>query len=427
MVKNEKYLTTNNMYSLYLALNFILDKYNFNFDILFISNGDCLYESDLMNDFVNCKYNNAIGVDVGKYFEDSMKVVVKNNRIIDISKNILPESSYGVSIDLYKYSNSAVKKLYEIVKGFVEINKDLNQWTEKGISILLKSIEGLPFNISNRKWAEIDSIDDYLYANKVFTKFDIKQKQAFLCDLDGTLFIGNSPINNAIKFVIENQNNFDFYYITNNTSKTPKDYVEKLNKFEIKANIKNIITPLYSLINKIKEKKFKSVYLVANKKVYDFLKSELENINLDFDLGNNEAVILTYDTEINYNKLKKIAALLNKKTQVEYYATHMDIVCPSEDGNVPDIGSFIELINLTSHKKPSIVFGKPNKSLIEHIVNRYGVEKVVVVGDRIYTDGQLAKKAQCDFICVLSGETTLIELSKMTSDFLVLKDLGELS
>jgi HAD superfamily hydrolase (TIGR01450 family) len=426
IIKNVDYLNTNNMYSLYLALNFIYHSYD-SFGTLFISNADCLYESNLLKDFVNCKHENAIGVDIGKYFEDSMKIVVRNDRIIDISKNILPENSYSVCVDLFKYSHDTAKKLYKLVKDFIEVKKDLNQWMNEVFPTLFKSAEVIPFDINNKKWFEIDTVDDWLYANKLFTKFDLKQKKAFICDLDGTLYIGSNPISSAIEFIIKNQNIFDFYYVTNNTSMVPKDYFEKLNKFGIKTNIENIITPLYSLINEIKEKSFKSVYLVANIKVCDFLKSELENVSFDFDLEKNEALILTYDTEINYNKLRNIAVLLNKKLDIKYYATHMDMVCPSENGNIPDVGSFIELINLTTHKKPSVIFGKPNKNLIEPLVNRYGAEKVVVVGDRIYTDGQLAKNAQCDFICVLSGETTPVELSKMNSDFLVLRDLGELT
>jgi HAD superfamily hydrolase (TIGR01450 family) len=412
------------MYSLYLALNFIYHNYD-SFNTLFISNADCLYESSLLKDFVNCKYENAIGVDIGKYYEDSMKVMVSNNRIIDISKNILPENSYGVSVDLFKYSYGTYKKLYGFIREFIE--NDKNKWMNEVFSVLFKHIKVIPVDINNKKWMEVDNFDDLLTANRIFTRFDIKQKKVFICDLDGTLYIGSNPISSAIEFIIKNQNIFDFYYVTNNTSMLPKDYVEKLNRFGIKTNVENIITPLYSLINTIRDGKYKSVYLVANSKVSTFLKSELKNVDFNFDLDNNEAVLLTYDTEINYDKLKKVTTLLNKKSNIEYYATHMDIGCPSENGNLPDAGSFIELLNLTTHKKPSVVFGKPNKSLIEFIINKYELEKIAIVGDRIYTDGQLAKNAQCDFICVLSGETTPQELAETDTNFLILKDLGELN
>ena len=34
--------------------------------------------------------------------------------------------------------------------------------------------------------------------------FDIRKKKAFVCDLDGTLFMGPNPIRPAVDFVIRN-------------------------------------------------------------------------------------------------------------------------------------------------------------------------------------------------------------------------------
>ncbi|MGN0846050.1 MAG: TIGR01457 family HAD-type hydrolase, partial [Kiritimatiellia bacterium] len=55
--------------------------------------------------------------------------------------------------------------------------------------------------------------------------FDISKKKAFVCDLDGTLFMGPNPIVPAVDFVIEStkRGRFAFYYLTNNTSKTPAE------------------------------------------------------------------------------------------------------------------------------------------------------------------------------------------------------------
>ena len=39
---------------------------------------------------------------------------------------------------------------------------------------------------------------------KLMSKFDLTKKKAFVCDLDGTLFMGPNPIESAVKFVIDN-------------------------------------------------------------------------------------------------------------------------------------------------------------------------------------------------------------------------------
>jgi ribonucleotide monophosphatase NagD (HAD superfamily) len=54
---------------------------------------------------------------------------------------------------------------------------------------------------------------------------------------------------------------------------------------------------------------------------------------------------------------------------------------------------------------------------------------MVVVGDRLYTDMTMARNVGCDFICVLSGETTRKRIDELGEDefpSLIVKDLGDL-
>ena len=79
--------------------------------------------------------------------------------------------------------------------------------------------------------------------------FDIKQKKAFVCDLDGTLFMGPNPIVPAVKFVIDSTKSgrFSFFYLTNNTSKTPAEYMKKISGAEIPVSPEQILTSLITL------------------------------------------------------------------------------------------------------------------------------------------------------------------------------------
>lgn len=423
IIENTDYLTTNNMYSLYLALNSLKDE---SFDYLFINNADCLYEEKMMFDFVNCDFENAIACEINSYIDESMKIITdEQNRIINIAKTISQSDAAGVSIDLYKYSKQASIELYNIVRDFIEVKQDLKQWTEVAFPYLFKKVSVYPFDIKHRKWVEVDNIDDLILADKKFSDFDYKSKSAYICDLDGTLFIGQTPIKDAVDFIKKNDNNFDFYFLTNNTSKTPQIYVDKLKKAGIKCDLSQITTPLYPLIDYIKEKGFNSVYVVANKEVKEFLKMSLNSVDFSFDKDKNQAIVLTYDTDITYEKLKNICILLNSRDDIEYLATHEDVFCPTEEGNIPDIGSFIGLIKNTVSKSPTKVFGKPSKNLIESIIRKYGKENIAIVGDRIYTDKKLADNSNIDFITVLSGETTRFDISQCDSCKYVLKTFGD--
>ena len=121
-IYSKDYLSTNNMYSLYLGLLKIKNIGFNNLDYLFINNADCLYDESLMKEFINSDYSNAIAVELGEYIEESMKVTQNpDNSLNNIAKTISEKDSVGVSVDLYKYSAQAASRLFEIIREFIEV------------------------------------------------------------------------------------------------------------------------------------------------------------------------------------------------------------------------------------------------------------------------------------------------------------------
>ena len=260
--------------------------------------------------------------------------------------------------------------------------------------------------------------------------FDISKKKAFVCDLDGTLFMGPNPIEPAVKFVIDSTNSgrFRFFYLTNNTSKCPEEYMKKIAGAAIPVTPDQILTPLITLESYIREKGYKSVYLLASEKVAAHLAARLAGagVRFGYDPEVNELIALTYDRELTYDKLAKASWLWNMRnvppnpmcpvrtknqTPVDYVATHPDMCCPSERGPIPDIGGMMKFLELTNGMKPSHVFGKPSPTLLAPVLADFSPEEVAVVGDRLYTDKAIADNARVDFVCVLSGETTREDLA----------------
>ena len=261
--------------------------------------------------------------------------------------------------------------------------------------------------------------------------FDITKKKAFVCDLDGTLFMGPDPIKPAVDFVIESTKSgrFSFFYLTNNTSKTPEEYMKKIAGAEIPVKPEQILTPLITLEAYIREKGYKSVYLLASEKVKAYLTERLTDVGVvfEYDPEKNELIALSYDRELTYAKLADATSLWNMRnvppspmcpvrtanqTPVDYVATHPDNCCPSERGPIPDIGGMMKFLEITNGMKPSHVFGKPSPSLLKTVLDRFAPEEIAVVGDRLYTDKAIADNAGVDFVCVLSGETTREDLEK---------------
>ena len=263
--------------------------------------------------------------------------------------------------------------------------------------------------------------------------FDINKKKAFVCDLDGTLFMGPDPIKPAVDFVIWNTKSgrFKYYYLTNNTSKCPSEYLKKISGANIPVSPEQILTPLITLEAYIREKGCKSVYLLASEKVTAHLAERLKDTAVKFEYSpeENELIALTYDKELTYDKLAKATQLWNMRncppspmcpirtknqTPVDFVATHPDMCCPSERGPIPDIGGMMRFLENTNGMKPSHVFGKPSPTLLAPVLAQFKPEEIAVVGDRLYTDKAIADNAGVDFVCVLSGETTPEDLKRYT-------------
>lgn len=257
------------------------------------------------------------------------------------------------------------------------------------------------------------------------TAFDINAKRAFVCDLDGTLFVGAEPIRQAVDFVIANTKSgrFRFYYLTNNTSKTPQEFLKKLVDAGIPVESDQVLTPLMTLESYIRQKGYRSVYLLASGKVTDHLTERLRDVGTAFEYSpeRNDLVALTFDRELTYDKLARAARLWNMRNggnartglrtarrgdAIDYVMTHPDGFCPSEEGPVPDIGGMAKMLEATNGMKPTQVFGKPSPTLLAPVLAQFKPEEIAVVGDRLYTDKAIADNAGVDFVCVLSGETT---------------------
>ena len=263
--------------------------------------------------------------------------------------------------------------------------------------------------------------------------FDISKKKAFVCDLDGTLFMGPNPIVPAVDFVIRNTKSgrFRYFYLTNNTSKCPEEYMKKIAGANIPVVPEQILTPLITLEAYIREKGYRSVYLLASEKVTAHLATRLTDtdVRFEYEPEKNELIALTYDKELTYDKLAKATSLWNMRncppspmcpirtqnqTPVDFVATHPDTCCPSERGPIPDIGGMMKFLEITNGMKPTHVFGKPSPTLLAPVLAQFKPEEIAVVGDRLYTDKAIADNAGVDFVCVLSGETTPEDLKRYT-------------
>lgn len=249
------------------------------------------------------------------------------------------------------------------------------------------------------------------------------KKKCIVLDMDGTVYLGDIPIPGAVKCIQDHWKETDFYFLSNNTSKSPETYIRKLNKMGIPASLTQLLSPVSPLVDFLREKKINKIYPVGNSDFRSDLKKRMPEI--EFTDKDAQAVVLAYDTEVTYEKLAK-ATLLLRNPEVMYLATHPDLVCPSPEGSLPDAGCFMALFNTATDRSPQYIFGKPDPAVLAPLLKKYEKQEMIMVGDRLSTDKKLAENSGIDFALVLSGEATLDDLkNEQKQPEIVLNDLGE--
>lgn len=249
-------------------------------------------------------------------------------------------------------------------------------------------------------------------------------KRCFVLDMDGTIYLGNNPIEGAVSFVQRHWNRVDFHFLSNNTSKAPSTYVRKLNGMGIPATPDRLLSPVTPLIDFLRLERIRTAYVVGNRDFTADLQARMPELRQAEEGA--QAVIVAYDTELTYEKLCR-SALLLQRPDVLFLATHPDLVCPSPEGPLPDVGSFLALYQTAVGRRPQHIFGKPDPTVLAPLLARYPKEDMVMVGDRLSTDKLLAENAGIDFLLVLSGEARREDLPGLARQpTLVVEHLGEL-
>ena len=236
---------------------------------------------------------------------------------------------------------------------------------------------------------------------------ELQDIDCFLLDMDGTIYLSNKLIDKAVEFIeLLDEQGKDYVFFTNNSSKNTSDYKKKLENFGLSVPVEKIVNSGQVTANYVKNKK-------EGAKVYPLgtpsLEQELVDAGLELAKDKNEDidfVVLGFDKTLEYKKLWDAHDLI--LDGVEYIATNPDYVCPLEGGkSMPDCGSMISLLETSTGKTPLVV-GKPNTLMIDYVSDTLGVKKdrMAMVGDRLYTDIQMAIDADITSILVLSGEST---------------------
>lgn len=227
--------------------------------------------------------------------------------------------------------------------------------------------------------------------------------QGFLVDMDGTFYLSEHLLSGALEFWdYVHEREIPFLFLTNNSSKDRIAYVEKIARMGLEVPLEKIFSSgeaSAQFLQTIAPRTEVAVFGTPE------LEREFRRFEFRLNMTNPTHVVLGFDMTIDYVKLTRLCNLVRRG--LPYIATHPDYNCPVAGGFIPDIGAIIAFVEASTGRKPDVIVGKPNATIVEMAAARLElpVDALCMVGDRLYTDIAMGQHSAIQTALVLSGET----------------------
>lgn len=237
----------------------------------------------------------------------------------------------------------------------------------------------------------------------------LNKVKAIVCDMDGVLWRGIEPLPgmNAL-FDCFHREKIPFALATNNSRKTPDDYIHKLAGMGVDGIARHhIVTSGTATVSYLRRKypAGARLFVVGG----DGLKQML--VQAGFALVEEDAgvVVCGIDFDLTYSKMR--TAALQIRRGADFIGTNPDSSFPSPAGLVPGAGSILALLEAASGIAPTII-GKPERAMFEAVLRQLGAQpgETLMIGDRIGTDIQGAQAVGMRTALVMTGVETAASL-----------------
>ncbi len=229
-------------------------------------------------------------------------------------------------------------------------------------------------------------------------------------DLDGVIYLIDRPIPGAVEAVGRlHAEGRAVAYATNNASRRSSEVADLLTGMGVPARPEEVLTSAAATAELLRDR------LPAGAPVLvvgaEALRAELRAVGLRPVSTVDEqpaAVAQGYGPEVGWVDLAE--ASLAVRAGAPWYATNTDRTLPSPRGPLPGNGSLVAVLRTALGRDPDVVVGKPEPALFATAARRAGAGRTLVVGDRLDTDIEGARRAGLDSLLVLTGVSDVPEL-----------------
>lgn len=251
-------------------------------------------------------------------------------------------------------------------------------------------------------------------------------------DMDGTIYKGSTLFDCTLPFLaLMKQLGIGYTFLTNNSSKSVRDYLAHLERMGISAAEEEMYTSTWSAVDYLREEHpgVERLFVLGT----ESLREEIRRAGFTVlpDDEKPDLVLVGFDPALPIQRAGKAAWWISKG--IPYVATHPDRVCPTDQPTIIiDCGAICACLQSATGRAPLAVLGKPDRRMLSGLMARHGLEpgELAMVGDRIYTDIAMAWRSGAFGVLVLTGESTAEDARATPEppDLVLpsLKELGEL-
>jgi NagD protein len=237
----------------------------------------------------------------------------------------------------------------------------------------------------------------------------IKNKNGFICDMDGVIYHGNKILP-GVKDFIEwlQKENKRFLFLTNSSERSQRELQDKLARMGIIVDKEHFYTSALATASFLHSQIPKgSAFVIGEAGLMNALYDvgyRMNNVDPDY-------VVMGEARSYSYEKIEQAVNLVVKGSRL--IGTNPDVNGPTENGIAPATAALIAPIEIATGKKAYFV-GKPNPLMMRSALKKLQCqrEETVIIGDRMDTDIIAGIESEIDTCLVLSGITSVKEIDQ---------------
>jgi HAD superfamily hydrolase (TIGR01450 family) len=225
-----------------------------------------------------------------------------------------------------------------------------------------------------------------------------------LLDLDGVVYVGPDAVTGVPEaLAAARKAGMRLGFVTNNAARTPGDVAEHLTALGVPADADDVITSSQAAATVVAEllEPGARVLPVGGPGVADALTDAGLQV-VDRAEDEPAAVVQGYGREVGWVQLAE--AIVAVRNGARHVATNLDATIPSPRGPLPGNGAMVGIVSAITGQAP-LVTGKPDPAMHAECVRRTGARRPLVVGDRLDTDIEGARRAGAASLLVFTGVT----------------------